>query len=80
MSAPTALGRFETLAPHLQLTSLKATIRSKPDITIRYVKVQINGDNRPGADIASANPPPKPPNIGASRAYLEGVTAAESCD
>jgi len=42
-----ALGRFRTLNPNLKLTFLTATFRSKPDITIRYVKVQINGDFRP---------------------------------
>ena len=50
------------------------------DIKNGYVKEILNGEDRPGADIANANPPPKPPHIGASRAYLEGVTAAESCD
>ena len=35
---------------------------------------------RPEADIANANVPSKPPHLGASRAYLEGVTAAEFCE
>jgi hypothetical protein len=50
------LGRFETLSPTPKLTSLTATLDPKADITIGYVKVQINGDNRPVAVIHEALP------------------------
>jgi hypothetical protein len=35
---------------------------------------------RPEADIANVNVSSKPPHLGASRAYLEDVTAAEFCE
>ena len=35
---------------------------------------------RPGADIASVNVLSMPPHLGACRAYLEDVTAAEFCE